>query len=158
MKKIVGARRPVVGTVFYEITEEVFREAMLNADDNEINIWHKHMVKTQGLESLDYYHMYGSQILEDENEDRALYFCVTDGKDIRVNGKMVDPEQALEDYTVQDLSDAGYVEGAGEFHIQKLIKDSDFNLPNFDKEISDALESYKFTDLAEAYMELKETE
>jgi hypothetical protein len=155
MKKIIGAKRRMTGTTFYEIEPDVFLAAILDADDGDINIWHKYLAKTQGLESLDIDHMYGSRILKDADGDDALYFCETDGEDIEVDGKQVDPEDALDDYSLEALDD--YLEGTAQGQVLHLINDSDFKTPDFDKEIVDALESYDFVDLAEAYVELTET-
>lgn len=55
--------------------------------------------------------MFGSAVFEENNED-VIYICVTDGYEIEVDGEMVDPEEALENYApiylenhIQDAND-----------------------------------------------------
>lgn len=148
MKKIVAAQGNS-GTMFYAIDSDVFSEIILNTADESINIWQKYLIRAKGLGAVDINHMYGSKIIDD-----TLYICVTDGEDVEIDEDMIDPEEVLDTYTIEAVSDS---------HLLRVITDTDvdllenlieyiaFNDPDFNKEIEDALELFEFTDLADVY-------
>lgn len=97
MKILCRSNPSVVGTTYYKATKDEVLEALT---ENETNIWVTYAISLEGLEIINIDQMFGSSIIDD-----MLYLCKTDGKDIRVKGEFVDPETALSNYSVSDLSE-----------------------------------------------------
>lgn len=138
-----------VGTTYYQITLDDVKNAM--KDNNDANIWILKSFEELGWDAIDFDHnLFGSQII-----DNVLYLCVTDGRNIEVGGGLVDPEAALEDYDVSELS--AYVQEADEDTILKYITQYEIETPNFNKWAEDLLsDGYKFTDLVSAAQEFSD--
>lgn len=105
------------GTTFYKITEDQLLK-FYDKIDNQIL---RFIVSNNGFDAFNVDLMYGSKLI-----NRVLYLCVTDGRDIEVKGKMVDPESALDDYGISGVSD--YVEDGTDDIIQRYITFYELNL------------------------------
>ncbi len=85
------------GTTFYEVTDEMLQD--FYRDDKNIVL--TYLVRNEGLDAFDTVETaIGSAMI-----DGVLYVCVTDGAEIDVNGELVDPEYALDEYSIEELSD-----------------------------------------------------
>lgn len=89
------------GTTFYKVTVA----DLVNHYKESNNIVTSAIIDMYEFDVFDLDRMYGSAIIDD-----TLYLCVTDNKDIIVDGEAVDPEHALEEYDIEDLED--YIEPA----------------------------------------------
>lgn len=100
------------GTTFYKCTLDQVIEALKKADSN---IWLQYVINEYGWDALDFKHnLFGSEIIDD-----VLYICKTDGYEIQINGEDVEPEFALEDYSVEELS--AYIDDADDDIITNSI-------------------------------------
>lgn len=144
-RKINAAATPAKnsGTTFYATTAEDIIKAY---DDNSSNIWVRQAFIEEGLDAIDYdNNLFGSAVIGD-----TLYICVTDGKEIEVNGTLVDPETALTDYTLDDLSE--YTKNASADIIRRYITEYEIKSPDFDKWAIDMLnDGVSFSDLVADY-------
>lgn len=133
------------GTTYYKTTVEQIIDT-LKAD--EANPWLIAAFQNDGYDAIDYKHnLYGSAVLDD-----GLYICVTDGHDIEINGEQVDPEAALEDYPVEELS--AFIKPATDDIIRRWITPDEIKVPWLDGWAADLLDSgYSFIELAEAAKE-----
>lgn len=139
-KKITAATEDM-STVFYKVEEDQMINAFKNSRDT--NVFLIYMIASHGFECLDLSKMFGSGIADDGN----LYICKTDGQLIHVNGKEVDPEDALKDCTIEELS--AYIQDADDETIlwyitpDEIIVDKDID--NVAKEMLEA--GYHFDEL-----------
>lgn len=98
-----------VGTTYYRATLDNVIQTLTR---NDANLFLLYLIEEYGFDALDFKkHMFGSAVVEENNED-VLYICVTDGYEIEVDGEMIDPEEALENYApiylenhIQDADD-----------------------------------------------------
>ena len=129
-------------TVFYKTNVDEIIEVL---KDNDENVWLIAAFENDGLDAIDFKHnMWGSYV-----DGSELYICVTDGHEIEVDGKMVDPEFALEDYGVEAVSP--YIEDATPDIILERIGVDEINPPYFDGWAADLLEGgHSFVELMEA--------
>ena len=75
----------------------------------------QYVINEYGWDALDFKHnLFGSEIIDD-----VLYICKTDGYEIQINGEDVEPEFALEDYSVEELS--AYIDDADDDIITNSI-------------------------------------
>lgn len=93
-KAIYGAES--IGTIFYKITEEQLKD--FYADNKNIVL--RYLVEAYGFDAFKTADMWGSYL--DRSED-VIYYCRTDGQDIEVDGELVNPEQAFEDFPINAL-------------------------------------------------------
>lgn len=135
------------GTTFYSATVDDIIDAY---GDVTLNAWIRQAFVDRGLDAIDYDHnLYGSAIIDD-----VLYICVTDGYDIEVNGEEVDPEEALSEYTPEDLSD--YIKPATAEIIRRNITEYELITPDFESWAIDLLrDGYSFSKLVTDYMEFE---
>lgn len=133
------------GTTYY-VCE---REEVLNAlDQNKSNIILREMIRLYGLRCLNTASsLFGSIVVGD-----TLYLCVTDGRDININGDFVDPEKALLDYTIEELS--RYIQPATNQIIQRYITGYELKPFRVDDVAKRMLEHYSFTALASAAVDI----
>lgn len=137
-----------IGTTYY--TTDV-NQILDFLKDEDSNIWLIGAFELDGLDALNLENnLFGSKIIGD-----ILYICVTDGSDININGNMVDPESALDDYDVEELS--AYIRPADDEVLRRWITTSEIYEPDMDK-IAPILmgEGYYFIDLMEAAKEFIE--
>ena len=98
-----------IGTTYYRATLDNVIQTLAR---NDANLFLLYLIEEYGFYALDFKkHMFGSAFVEENNED-VIYICVTDGYEIEVDGEMVDPEEALENYApiylenhIQDAND-----------------------------------------------------
>ena len=107
------------GTAFYSVTEDQLQ----NYYDNEENIIIRYLVNEYGFEAFDIERLYGSAIIDD-----VLYICDTNGEEILVGGQSINPEDALENFTLDELST--YVIPADDSIIKRYL--SEYELAEFD--------------------------
>lgn len=127
-----------IGTTYYTASLDDVISAMRSQGGN---IWIYASFKKLGWDAIDFAHnLYGSQVI-----DNVLYLCITDGHDIDVNGESVNPEEALEDYDVSELS--AYIQPADADIIRKYITQYEIKTPDFNNWADDLISDYYFTDL-----------
>ncbi|MCM1226122.1 MAG: hypothetical protein NC320_01695 [Clostridium sp.] len=119
------------GTTYYLVTFDQIQK-FFNGEDS--NVWIGKSFEELGWAAIDFdNNLFGSQIIGDD-----LYICVTDGKDIEVNGDLVNPEEALEICAPDDLSE--YIKSASNGIIQRYITEYEIVMPDFDNWAADLLE------------------
>ena len=85
-----------IGTTYYRATLDNVIQTLTR---NDANIFLLYLIEEDGFDALDFKkHMFGSAVFEENHED-VIYICVTDGYEIEVDGEMIDPEEALENYS-----------------------------------------------------------
>lgn len=96
MQKITAAES--VGTTFYKITDKMLKQI----HENDENFVMRYLVDKYGFEAFELDKMYGS-FYDDENN--VFYLLVTDGKEIQIKGKELDPEYIFDeqDITLEDI-------------------------------------------------------
>lgn len=126
------------GTTFYTITED----QLLKHYDKAENLIVRNVVSDEGFKAFDLDSMYGSKIIDD-----TLYLCVTDGMEITVNGNEVDPEFALEDYSISDLSK--YIKEGDDTIINRYVSEYELKDIDLNKVAIDILDggAVTFTDV-----------
>lgn len=133
------------GTIFYRIP---LQDVIKYYDNPKRNIWVWKSFVEEGWNCINFDNsLFGSAV-----DGSDLYLCVTDGMEIDVDGNAVDPEQALEEYDLDELSD--YILPGNDGIIRRYITDSEIKTPKFDKWASDLIDDgYDFTSLVEDAME-----
>lgn len=82
------------GTTYYKITEN----QLLKYFDKSKNQIVRFLVSNNGFDAFNLDLLYGSRIVDD-----VLYLCVTDGREIEINGNEADPESAIDDYGISGI-------------------------------------------------------
>lgn len=108
-------------TVFYEIT----LDQLLDYYESDSNFVVTAIINQYEFDAFDLSLMYGSAVIED-----ALYVCVTDGEDIVIDGYKADPEDALEEYDLDELE--AFIEPATDEIIKRYASPYEFNLSKID--------------------------
>lgn len=135
-------------TTFYKITYKKLIEAY-----EEYNLFIYELLLDKGMDAIDIDLLYGSAIIDD-----VLYLCDTDGKDIPVGSKLVDPEKALEECSLEDL--ASYIKPlTSNEDILKKVTEYEFDQKLLDSNVDDyAIELLKhkhpFAELIEHFQEI----
>lgn len=131
-----------IGTTFYQVSLKELQDSLKGSD---ANIWMQKAFEEDGFDAIEFKHsLFGSRVIDD-----ILYICITDGYDITVNGKEVDPETALDYYNPEtELSD--YVKLADDDIIMENITEYEMKPIDFDKWAADLLKDYSFMDLVKA--------
>ena len=135
------------GTTFYKVTESQLKDALNNSKD--VNLWVKAVVDRDGFRALNFKSsLFGSKVI-----GNTLYLCKTDGSDIEVNGKSVDPETALDQVSLSALSD--YIDDADDDIICKSITEYELDFKDIEKLAIELLrENYAFNELYDAATEI----
>ena len=148
-KKIYGADNEArkTGTTFYVITKDAMKKAF---DADDVNVWLKAALDGDGFDAIDFDHnLFGSKVIDD-----TLYLCITDGRDIIIDGKSVDPEKALDKYTPEQLPD--FTSKATDKLIRRYITEYEICTLNFDEIAVDLLRAgTSFERLADDYEEFR---
>lgn len=144
--KVMAADLQSIGTVYYRVLAAQIESAY---EDEDPFIYYA--VLEDGLDAINLDTMVGSKVIDDE-----LFICQSDGQEININGEMVDPFVALEDYTPEDLED--YIEDVDQKFILDNITIYEINrksiLNNIDDAAKDALDrGYSFTNIVKYYDE-----
>lgn len=135
--KIYSAKNPAqsVGTTYYMVDLD---EAIDILDNDKSNCWVFISLRENGWDCLDMdNNLFGSAIIDD-----TLYICITDGSDVYVDGKAVDPEEALEEYDVEDLAD--YILPATDKIVERYISPYELKTPDFNELAPLLIESRDF--------------
>ena len=137
-----------IGTTYY--TTDI-NQILDFLKDEDANIWLIGSFELEGLDALNLENnLFGSKIIGD-----ILYICVTDGSDININGNMVDPESALDDYDVEELS--AYIRPADDEILRRWITPSEIYEPDMNEMAPRLMdEGYSFVDLMEDAKEFTE--
>ena len=150
MKRYIRAESseiPTKGTTFYSLTMDQILDFF---EDKKQNAWIYMSFKESGWKAIDFEHnLFGSKVVDD-----ILYLCVTDSADIEVNGKSVDPEDALEDYAPEDLAE--FIKEGTDAVIKRYITEYEVFTPKYNEWASDLLKEYDFTKLVDDYQEFQE--
>lgn len=96
MKKLIKSEKNLhseLGTTFYTVTLEQLKEAFSND-----NVLIQGALQVQGWDALNLKTLFGSEIVDD-----ILYLCITDGNEIEVEGKLINPEYMIEEYGVKSI-------------------------------------------------------
>ena len=135
------------GTKFYRTTIDETIDALKQSNSN---IWVIYMLESEGWNAIDFdNNLFGSKVIDDE-----LFICETDGQDIQVNGHFIDPEKALEEYDVSELS--AYIQPADKDKIAKSITGYEVKISDVDKVAIELLDNgYSFTDVVKDAEELE---
>ncbi|MCM1222054.1 MAG: hypothetical protein NC548_47050 [Lachnospiraceae bacterium] len=135
------------GTTFYSASAEDIIDAYR---DETLNVWVRKAFIEEGLDAIDFDHnLFGSKVIDD-----MLFICVTDGQDIEVNGELVNPEEALEIFTPDELLE--YTRQASKNVIRRYITEYEIKIPDFDNWAVDLLnDGYDFSKLVKDYQEFE---
>ena len=139
--------KPDSGTIFYKATEDELKKLIKDGKNNEIV---KFIIDNNGVYAINEDKLYGGTITDDGD----VYICVTDGKDIQIDGDPVFPEEAIETYSVEDIAD--YVKPMTEEIAHRYI--TDYELKPFDiDEIAKKMmeQGYTFLDIVKAASDLE---
>lgn len=134
------------GTTYYKTD----LKQVLDTLKNKLNIFCWKSLETYGFSCIDFdVNLFGSYVDGDE-----LYICTTDGEDIPVNSKLVDPENAMQNFDLKDLSP--YIRPATPDIIERYITPYEVSIPDIDKAAKDLMDDkYTFADLVDAYEEIE---
>ena len=117
---IKSAEEP--GSIWYKITREDLLNNMLWKD----NVWISERLKYYPLDdSINIEDLDGSYATED-----TLYFLVTDYSPIIIDGEEIEPEEALEEYSLKDIEN--YINDNPPKDIIQRITDSDISWAGID--------------------------
>lgn len=145
MKRYIqSAEDSGIGTKYYRCNKFDILAAL-----KEENILMTEAIVLDGLSAIDVTarSLPGSKVI-----DSYLYICVTDNEDILVNDQYVDPEVALDEYSVEDLSD--YIVPADPEIIVDQITPYEVSIDINRCANSLIRDGSDFTDVLEAYDEL----
>lgn len=117
---IKSAEEP--GSIWYKITREDLLNNMLWKD----NVWISERLKYYPLDdAINIEDLDGSYATED-----TLYFLVTDYSPIIIDGEEIEPEEALEEYSLKDIEN--YINDNPPKDIIQRITDSDISWAGID--------------------------
>lgn len=137
-KNIIQAATSI-GTTYYEVDIDDALDAIEKSDGN---IWILSVLRSDGWDALDLdNNLFGSRVIDDK-----LYICQTDGQDIQVDEELVDPEKALDKYSIEELS--AYIQPADDDTITKNITGYEISFSDVEKVAKELLEEgYSFNDI-----------
>ena len=137
---------PGLGTTYYKATLDQVIDVYLGKYENVILSF---LLGTLEWDVLNFRSaLYGSDVIDD-----VLYICVTDGMPIDVNGEEVDPEEALQDYDISELSE--YIKPADSEIISKYVTEYEFNPIDIDSVAVEMLEDgYSFQEIAQSAIKI----
>lgn len=119
-----------VGTTYYKASIDELIDALKTSDGN---IWVINMLEYKGWDAIDFdNNLFGSKVIGDD-----LYLCETDGQDIQINGQLVDPEKALDEYDVSELS--AYIKPADSKKLTNSITGYEVKITDVDDTAIDLL-------------------
>ena len=110
------------GTAFYAVTEDQLKDYYKDEENGVI----RYLVEEYGFDVFDLEKLYGSATI-----DGVLYICDTDGVPIEVDGQEVDPEDALETFSIDEL--AYYIIDADDSIIKRYLTDHELAEFNIDE-------------------------
>lgn len=140
---VTGATTP--GTIYYKTN----LKQVLDVLKDKLNIFCWKSLEDYGFGCIDFdVDLFGSYVDGDD-----LYICKTDGEDITVNGELVDPEAAMDNFYIDDLTP--YIRPATPDVIETYITPYEVSIPDINQAAKDLLDdNYSFSDLVDAYNEL----
>ena len=139
-RNIMTAVEPAInpGTIYYRVTEDALKDVLDKSD----NFIFRYLVNTKGLNCFDLEdNLLGSMII-----DNDLYICQTDGKDISVADTEVDPYDALDMYSIEELSD--YIVDADEDIIKSKLTEYELQPIDVNKVCSDMIRNHGYNFIA----------
>ena len=144
-----------VGTTFYAIPAERLLKAF-DRSRKKLNKFFVDIIRYTDLEALNPNSFYGSHI---DTVNNVFYLCVSDGKPIKVNGEEIDPDEALDKYTIEDLAE--YTEQPSDDLILQHVTMYELNPEVFDSDTIDTIvqenleKGVHFKEIVKDYDELK---
>lgn len=134
------------GTTFYRVTLEQLTDAFVS--DNHSNLWMIYAIREFGFNAIKIKDIWGSGIVDD-----VLYLCKTDGQLLIINDVEIDPESALEEVSLEDLTQ--YIKDGTPEIIRKMITDYEFNFQDIDELALKMLEDgHRFLEIAKDAQEV----
>ena len=146
MKRLIYAAKDLITTTFYRIT----KGDILNKTVIKDNIWARYIIQNYDLEEvLDLEYLNGSAVIDD-----CLYICDSDYSDIEVNGKSVNPDEALDLFTLDELSDYISFDPPENIVRRVTLKEIFWKGLNIKEIAKELLNKYEFSELARDGKEL----
>lgn len=134
------------GTIFWRFDLDETTRELEQLDGNLILIQRLYDVGWNALDDVE--RAYAAAIITDDDE---LIICESNFEPILIDGELVEPEEALQQYDVRDLEEAGYVRDATASAVQKFITPYEmstrFDLGEVVKELID--EDYSFQEIVD---------
>ena len=142
MMKYIKANSSINGTTYYKCSIDDIAEAI---HDEYSDVYMDYVLAVYGLDGLDMKHsLLGSDIIDD-----TLYLCVTDSEPITINGKSYDPEFALFEAPIEELSE--YIKDSTPEIITRYISSYEIKQYPLNDIIPDMLDDgYKFTEIVQS--------
>ena len=128
------------GTTFYQTTLDAVISALEN---DKANVWLRAAIAESGFDALNFETgLWGSQVINDD-----LFICDTDGQKLNIDGTLINPETALEEYHLEALSP--FIQQATDDIILRYITEYEIKTPDFDNLAIELLNGgWSFSELA----------
>ena len=111
-------------TTFYKTDIEHVQHVL---SENDVNVWLQKSIEVEKFDAIDFKNnLFGSNVIDGE-----LYLCVSNETEITVNDEKVDPEDALDTFSLSELSK--YIKPATDDIILSYITTYEIYQPDFDK-------------------------
>ena len=134
-------------TVFYAIK---LQDALDYFSKSGKNCWIWAALYNNGFDNIDT----EGKLIGSVDIDDVLYICDTDGEDIEVNGESVNPEEALNEFTPDELSE--YVVEATDRDIRRFITEDAIVDVDYNKLAYDLLDNgYDFLTMVDDFSEFE---
>ena len=143
-------------TIIYKVELDDLIKILKENKENIISIWE---LEAAGLEAINLEKgLWGSGIMKD-----TLYLMKTDGKDILIDGQLLNPEEVFDlieagDYDISVLDP--YIQDTDEKYVRIAISPDVMNPPDFEEAAADLLQSgntlLDIVEAAEEYDEFRE--
>lgn len=145
IRKIVAAEG--IGTTYYKATIDDVVDAIQDGS----NLFVYYAMLALGFEAIDLdHHLFGSYI-----DGNNIYFCDTDGEDIEVQGKLFNPEDAMEEFGPEALE--SYIQDATPEIIRRFITPYELNFDIDEGAYWLMKDGFGFTEIVKAYEDLPES-
>ena len=135
-----------IGTTYYKLTPDFVEDEIRNDKFSNLILLESFLLFGWDAFDMDYLEDSGSLIIGDN-----LYLCITDGKDIYVDGVSVDPFDALQDFDLDELDE--YIKDGDDPSLKlvhRYLTTDELN-PDMDIEavVESLLQNYRFVDILE---------
>lgn len=136
-----------VGTTYYRATIDDVVDAVSEGS----NLFVYYCMLALGFESIDLdYNLFGSYI-----DGNTIYFCDTDGEDIEVQGKLFNPEDAMEEFGPEALE--SYIQDVTPEIIRRFITPYELKFDIDEGAYWLMKDGFGFTEIVKAYEDLPES-
>ena len=145
IRKIVAAEG--IGTTYYKATIDDVVDAIQDGS----NLFVYYAMLALGFESIDLdHHLFGSYI-----DGNTIYLCDTDGEDIEVQGKLFNPEDAMEEFGPEALE--SYIQDATPEIIRRFITPYELKFDIDEGAYWLMKDGFGFTEILKSYNELPDS-